>query len=417
MNILIISHVYPGGGTPETYTPVVHYFTREWVKMGHRVIVVNLSTYFPLIYYHLPKFVLRWAVNHFGAALANKRLDKAIDFEYEDVPVARIPIYKSRPSQVVPYKKQDKQVDYIFGKLKDRDFTPDVIVGHWLNPIYLISRLKHHYNCATALVLHGIGGMEKYPRFEELAADIDLWGIRSASMVDDFKAKIGNDKRYFICSSGIPTEYVNEDADLKRWSDKYVYVGFLLDRKYPDVPMHVLRDVYGDSDFHYDIVGGGFKEPELHTIHESMGYDKRISIVGRKPRNEVMDYLDNADCFIMISRGEVFGLVYLEAMARGCIAVAGRGEGMTGIIEDGVNGFLCEPGNAEELKTVVKRIRNLSPSERETIRRNGMATAKQYTDYKCAERYVNELLNINSNIIKMKTTDIQIVNTGGGKMS
>lgn len=52
MNILVISHVYPGGGTPQSFTPVVHYFAREWVKQGHKVIVVNLSTYFPSIVYH-----------------------------------------------------------------------------------------------------------------------------------------------------------------------------------------------------------------------------------------------------------------------------------------------------------------------------------------------------------------------------
>lgn len=396
MNILMISHVYPGGGTPETYTPVVHYFTREWVKMGHKVIVVNLSSYFPWIYYHLPQFVKNWATNHFQTVLPDVRFDETVDFEYEGVTVLRIPVFKSRPSQVVPYKKQNCQVDYIIGKLKELDFIPDMIAGHWFNPIYLISRLKRHYRCASTLVLHGIGGMKKYPRFEELASDIDLWGIRSACMIDDFKKNIGNDRRCFVCSSGVPSQYINEAADWGRWSDSYVYVGYLLDRKYPEVPMQVLRNVYGDSDFHYNIVGGGIKEPELQTIHENMGYDKRISIVGRKSRTEVVDYLDHADCFIMISRDEVFGLVYLEAMARGCIAVAGRGEGMTGIIEDGVNGFMCEPGNAEELAVVVNKIRNLSPSERETIRRNGMATAKQYTNYMCAKRYVEEMVKITS---------------------
>lgn len=394
MNILMISHVYPGCGTPETYTPVVHYFTREWVKMGHNVIVVNLSSYFPWIYYHLPQFVKTWAVNHFQTVLPDVRLDKAVDFEYEGVQVVRVPIFKTHPSQVVDYKRQDRQVDYIIGKLKDHSFTPDVIVGHWLNPIYLISQLKRFYNCASTLVLHGVGGMEKYPRFDELATDIDLWGVRSACMVGDFKEKIGKEKRYFICASGIPSQYVNEAADLMRWSDRYIYVGLLLDRKYPEVPMRVLRDVYGNDGFHYDIVGSGFKEPELHFIHESLNCDKRISIVGRKSRAEVVDYLDHADCFIMISRAEVFGLVYLEAMARGCIVVAGRGEGMTGIIEDGVNGFLCEPGNVEELTSVVRKIRNLSLSERVTIRRNGMATVKRYTDYKCAEHYVEEMAEI-----------------------
>ena len=84
MNILVISHVYPGGGTPQSFTPVVHYFAREWVKQGHKVIVVNLSTYFPSIVYHLPSFVKKYLVNKFQFALPEKRLNKAIDFNMKE---------------------------------------------------------------------------------------------------------------------------------------------------------------------------------------------------------------------------------------------------------------------------------------------------------------------------------------------
>ena len=28
----MITPIYPGNGTPKGYTPVVHYFTKEWVK-------------------------------------------------------------------------------------------------------------------------------------------------------------------------------------------------------------------------------------------------------------------------------------------------------------------------------------------------------------------------------------------------
>ena len=58
-------------------------------------------------------------------------------------------------------------------------------------------------------------------------------------------------------------------------------------------------------------------------------------------REEVIRQMDNHDVFVMISRNETFGLVYLEAMARGCITIASRNEGFDGVIEHGVNGFLC----------------------------------------------------------------------------
>ena len=61
-------------------------------------------------------------------------LDQAIDFNYEGVDVIRVPIFKYKPSMVVPYKRQAKQADYIIAKLQERGFVPDVAVGHWQNP-------------------------------------------------------------------------------------------------------------------------------------------------------------------------------------------------------------------------------------------------------------------------------------------
>lgn len=40
-NILVLTSIYPADDIPKGWTPVVHYFTKEWVKLGHRVLVVN----------------------------------------------------------------------------------------------------------------------------------------------------------------------------------------------------------------------------------------------------------------------------------------------------------------------------------------------------------------------------------------
>lgn len=254
MNILVISHVYPGGGTPQSFTPVVHYFAREWVKQGHKVIVVNLSTYFPSIVYHLPSFVKKYLVNKFQFALPEKRLNKAIDFNYEGVDVIRVPIFKYKPSMVVSYKRQTKQADYIIAKLQERGFVPDVAVGHWQNPLYILSRIKTHYGCGTAMVLHGSVSFDRYPNWRDLTSQIDLWGLRSVCMTEAFDKLMGAGAPRFICASGTPQSIVNPEADLMRWNDRYIYVGFLLDRKYPDVVIKTLPKVYGRDDYHLDVV-------------------------------------------------------------------------------------------------------------------------------------------------------------------
>ena len=51
-NILMITPLYPSPDTEKGATPIVHYFTREWVLSDRRVLVINLPTQFPNIYYY-----------------------------------------------------------------------------------------------------------------------------------------------------------------------------------------------------------------------------------------------------------------------------------------------------------------------------------------------------------------------------
>src|SRR5699024_5167396 len=41
MNILVFTNHYPFKDRDSTATRAVHYFTKEWVKQGHRVVVVH----------------------------------------------------------------------------------------------------------------------------------------------------------------------------------------------------------------------------------------------------------------------------------------------------------------------------------------------------------------------------------------
>ena len=93
----------------------------------------------------------------------------------------------------------------------------------------------------------------------------------------------------------------------------------------------------------------------------------------------------------MISKAEAFGLVYLEAMAQGCITIASRNEGFDGIIQHGVNGFLCEAGNVDELSDLLTSIRNMDKDKLIEISNNAIETAKRLTDAKAAKLYIDNV--------------------------
>ena len=114
--------------------------------------------------------------------------------------------------------------------------------------------------------------------------------------------------------------------------------------------------------------------------------------MGRISRYRIAEEYDKADCMVMISKGEAYGLVYLEAMARGCITIASKREGFDGVIIDGENGFLCEAGNSDELASIIKRINCISPERRQRISENAIATAKKLTDEKTAKLYIDDVI-------------------------
>ena len=62
---------------------------------------------------------------------------------------------------------------------------------------------------------------------------------------------------------GVPDEYVKEiteERNNKRFNSKtwnYIYVGMLIDRKYPDIVLEALINVYKDRHFYYSVIGEG----------------------------------------------------------------------------------------------------------------------------------------------------------------
>ena len=70
-------------------------------------------------------------------------------------------------------------------------------------------------------------------------------------------------------------------------------------------------------------------------------------------RKDVHEILNEADIFLMASRGEGMPVSILEAMSMGLPIVASRVGGIPEMVEDGFNGRLFAPGNVEELAEAI----------------------------------------------------------------
>lgn len=108
------------------------------------------------------------------------------------------------------------------------------------------------------------------------------------------------------------------------------------------------------------IVGEGPLKKELEEQAE--GIKEKIFFWGAKTHIELKTIFASADVFAAPSitaedgDSEGLGLVILEAMASGVPIVASRSGGIKEIIEDGVNGLLCEEKNICELENAINKI-------------------------------------------------------------
>ena len=140
-------------------------------------------------------------------------------------------------------------------------------------------------------------------------------------------------------------------------------------------------------------IGDGAERVRIEEDHHQRGSIGELRFTGRIPREDIIRYLRESDVFVMISKAEIFGLVYLEAMALGVIPIGSRNEGIDGIIQDGENGFLCEAGNIEELTGILEKIKNMEPEQLSEMSKKAKATSKRYSDEGVAEKYIKALVD------------------------
>ncbi len=361
--------------------------------MGYNVRVLHYVANFPAIFYRFANPFKDIIGTYIGFGI---RTNQYTDCEYEldGVRVKRVAIRKIRPHSLHSTTEVQVAFEKTVSFCIDNNFVPDAIIAHWPNPMLdIMCKLKRVFDVPICYVAHSPNEVKVYKeRTDKLLNNLDLIGFRSDSIKRRFIANYPLTIPSFQCYSGIPEEYIDNKIvkDLNEIT-KFIYCGTLIQRKYPEVIVKALKKSFGDKKFEMTYIGTGNQSKKILKLAQQLGVMGSVNMLGRIPRDQVLRQFDDAQVFVMISHNEAFGLVYLEAMARGCLVVASRDEGFDGIIKDNMNGFLCKAGDQEELTQIITKIRNMSSEERYKISKNAMETAKQLTDKKAAKIYISHI--------------------------
>lgn len=243
---------------------------------------------------------------------------------------------------------RDKPFDILHAHMLDRD-------GH--AGLFIARRL----GVPMALTVHGTdvfryfgGGRVPSPRNAETARCVDgLMAVsgKLLSLVEPYRGGGLSE----VIPNGVDLSLVSpEPSNTPR---RVLSVGTLKARKCMGATLEAFIALSGDyPDARLTIVGIGEEREMLQRRIDASGLGGRAVLAGGVSHAEVMRLMAESDAFVLPSYDEGQGIVYIEAMASGCVAVGSVGEGIAETIRDGENGFLVPSGDAAAVERTLRRI-------------------------------------------------------------
>ena len=134
------------------------------------------------------------------------------------------------------------------------------------------------------------------------------------------------------------TEQFVPGEESARSKSQFLFIGRLeSDQKRP---MLAVRGAAQVTEGMLDIVGDG---PELEEITQVADGIDNVQLLGRLSHFEISKMMGSALGLIIPSRYEGNPKVVIEALSAGLPVIATKSQGLTEIVEDGVNGLLVDP--------------------------------------------------------------------------
>lgn len=308
MYILIISR-----GFPSKREPQFGCFEKDQadalVKLGHKVVVASVDSRFRMYWRKL-------GVTH------NK---------YGKLDVWNIFIVPGVITALAGYKfnqyVKELQMLYLFKKIIHAHGMPDVIYGHYSFWISLGVPIKRKYGIPLIGLEHNSCFNNR--QLTKYLTKISLYAYSNTDMLLAVSNKLRNSilshlgKDSLVIYNMVGEEFCEPYKFIDSDKVSFVAVGSLIYRKGFDLLLEAFCSArLPRNRWSLDIIGGGEEQKTLQQHINKVGLQDNIKLLGQKTKTEIIDILKKSDVFVLSSRQETFGVVYIEAMALGLPVIA-----------------------------------------------------------------------------------------------
>ena len=238
----------------------------------------------------------------------------------------------------------------------------DLIYSHYLPNSLLALDIKKKYNLPLVAIEHW--SKLTYPQLPLYVKIMGQMVYKKADRVIAVSKSLKNCLfKHFNVESVVVNNMVNSENDnsyVKQKIEliKLVSVGSLIKRKGYDTLIKAFALYHKDNPkVELTIVGNGVELNNLSELTNKLGIKEAVHFVGRKNSKEISEILSDSDAFVLTSRCETFGVVYIEAMSHG-LPVIGT---ICGGPEEFItldNGILVKPDDVAATYDAIKELAN-----------------------------------------------------------
>lgn len=242
----------------------------------------------------------------------------------------------------------------------------DILIQDELNHPSLITANRHPHPYPIISLVHHLRCSELRPKWQntfyriiekKYLQTVDGFIFNSQTTRNVVNELMDHDKPFVVAYP--PTDRFGDAVDestikerIKEKELRILFLGNLIERKGLYTLLEAVRSL-PHSNFQLDVIGSLTSEPKyVKQIQEFITKNHLSSFIflhGSLNNQPLIDKLKSTHILVVPSSYEGFGIVYLEGMCFGLPAIGTTAGAAGEIIEDGVTGYLIQPGDAQGL--------------------------------------------------------------------
>jgi glycosyltransferase involved in cell wall biosynthesis len=264
-------------------------------------------------------------------------------------------------------------------------------VGLELLPLVLLRRLRL---CPKLILsVHG-ADMSEAVKSSGWTRALFAWMLSSADLVVACSRALAAQVELFGPTARVAAVWnaVAADSELppvRPVDNRYVIcVAHFVAKKAHDVLLRAFQLIEQERpDLRLVLIGGdGPERQAVMSLIDSLGLAGKVDFMLNVAHAETLRWIQHAECLILPSRDEPFGIVLLEAALARVPVVATRVGGVPEFVSDKIHGLLCEPDRPDEIaQAVLTTLSDRASTQRRT--RTFYEHAQRFTWERAFARY------------------------------